>query len=454
MSRLACWMTLATCLAASIGLLMASPASACYYANGGHCWAQAEWANLSIKETLIDAHTSLASVPKTSGYKAPNGLYFGPREQDETWSIFSDPYNSNLIGWIEVGDTAGQITPSEFVQSPAYFEASQSWSYPEWQKENFTYVNIPGPGPGTAWWDATTYTQNLGSWCATLQGTDLFCFPGLAQYANILQDGLEFAANNNPEADGGAYAENEGQVIGYAVNSSGQVSQWNGAHLQYKDGQPGDPWPPAGAWGVCGKLNALGQGNGAITVEAPAWLDWSECSPGPIEWLSAAAGPAGAIEASNQTPEQLLNDFGAPPPTAPAPLEAYLPPSSPTLTTSSVLSRASQIATEEGDEPSPTSVRAVMNVPLDSALGVAAPGATTPQSPSATMSAWLHSGSDVITMHGHFTLVTTPHPSQAANPSGAQLTLILDAHTGQLDAMHLGGAEPEIAKLGAVSVLR
>jgi len=36
----------------------------------------------------------------------------------------------------------------------------------------------------------------------------------------------------------------------------------------------------------------------------------------------------------------------------------------------------------------------------------------------------------------------------------AVLTLVLDAHTGQVEDLHLGGTEPEIGKLGQISVLK
>jgi hypothetical protein len=445
-----------------------STAFGCYYANGGHCYALSEWSGVSIENTLIDAHTSLAFVPEGAGYHKTKKKYILPREQDETWTNFrTDPENKKLFSWIEVGDTTGG-TYAGWQPSPIFFEASQSWYYPTLNAANYTEVDYPEQKAEGGWWDATTYTENLGSWCATIQGVDLFCFPGLEQYGNYLQDGLEFAANNNPEADEGQYAENQGQVIGYATNSSGEVTQWLGGRLVYIDQQKGDPWPPAGAWGVCGTLGALGQGNGAITVEAPAWLDWPDCSPGEIRFTSplaegAAPGTTETIEseehkavpAAGKTSEELLAAFGAPKPTSPAPFSTYRPPSpqSATLTESELRSKALEIANVYGEDPTPSRIRAVMDIPLGLGLATAMPHLSPPQSISYGMLAWEKSGADIVSMDGEFVLESAPRPPQAQAPAGQVLTVALDAHTGAIDAIDLGAVDPALDAVGSVRTL-
>ncbi len=208
---------------------------------GTHCDAVSIWGpGLSIKETLIDAHTSEASVPETAGDRNYKEGYEPPREQDEQWSSFpSDPENKNIGSWIEVGDTTGYIAKGVFTSVPVYFEADESWYYPKYNYPNFNEVNYP-ESPGSGWWDATTYSESLGSWCATFQGAHAFCFPGLYRYAKQVEDGLEYTANNDPERDEGSYATNQGQVVGYATNSSGKVTQWTGGTLWYID-EAGDP---------------------------------------------------------------------------------------------------------------------------------------------------------------------------------------------------------------------
>jgi hypothetical protein len=432
-------------------LLMASPAAACFHGDPAetHCYAIAEWPNVSIAETLIDANTSKAEVPEAAGTEY-NGTFYEPREQDEEWSDF--PPHMGINEWIEVGDTTGYIWDKKFESSPVFYEADQSWSYPTMNAKNYNEVDYPTQSPGTGWWDATTYTENSGSWCATIQSTDAFCFPGLKQYASDLQDGLEYAANNDPERNGGAYATNTGQVIGYAKNSAGSVTQWTGAHLRYID-EAGDPWPPAGSWGVCGKLNALGQGNGAITVEAPAWLDWPECSSAAEFSNDVATAPTKV--AAGKTTEETLAAFGAPKPTAPGLMAGYSAPSSgdATLSLSGVEGVAKEIAGDDAGDSAPERVRSVLGTSLDSALAVAAPGVKGPQEISAGIAAWDQSSTDVITMDGGFVLGNAPRPASESPPSGHVLSIVIDAHTGTVDAVSLGGTEPDLATLGAVRQL-
>ncbi len=448
--------------------IVPSTAYGCFYANGAHCYALSEWNEVSVASTLIDAHTSLAVVPEGAGYHKSAKKYISPREQDEAWTLFaSDPRKPKLQAWIEVGDTAGG-TAAGWQPSPIFFEASQSWYYPTLDKGNFTEVDFPEQHPGTGWWDATTYTENQGSWCATIQEVDLFCFPGLEQYSSYLQGGLEFAANNNPEADEGQYAENQGQVIGYATNPSGEAMQWVGAHLQYDDAQKGDPWPPGGAWGVCGTLNALGQGNGAITVEAPAWLDWPDCTPAPLQLASQLAssltseaatrgelGDSKTVAAAGKTSGELLAAFGAPKPTAAAPFSDYSAPSSQsaTLSEAALRARALEVAETYGGEASPSNVRAVMNTPLGSALTSAMPHLQAPQSATTGLRAWEQSDADIVSMDGEFVLESAPRPPKASAPTGRVLTLALDAHTGAVDAVDLGTVDPVLGSVGSVHTL-
>lgn len=438
------------------GLLVASPASACFdNVAGTHCYAISEWGpGLSIKETLIDAHTSEAHVPETAGDRNYLGGYEPPREQDEQWSGFpSDPYNASIGSWIEVGDTTGYVAKGVFTSVPIYFEADESWYYPTYNAENFNEVNYP-ESPGASWWDATTYTQNSGSWCATIQGAHAFCFPGLSQYANHLQDGLEYTANNDPERDGGSYATNQGQVIGYATNSSGQVSQWSGGHLIYADEQ-GDPWPPAGSWGVCGNLNAGGQGNGAITVEAPAWLDWPECNPNAEYHYKSNAMIAPKQITAGKSADEILAAFGAPQPTAPPLLAHYTAPASEsaTLSTEKLRSLANEIAASYGGDSSPERIQTVEGPALRSALTIAVPGVAQPDQQSPGISEWDGSSTDVITMDGEFSLATAPRPAGEHAPKGHVLSVVLDAHTGTVDAISLNGTAPNLAELGSVRTL-
>jgi hypothetical protein len=471
-------------LAAGASLLMASSASACWYANQGHCYAISEWEGVKVELTLIDADTIESSVPEQAGYYGPESE-IPPRVQDEEWTGFnSSADKTKYDGWIEAGDTTGG-TPAGFKASPIYFEASNSWYYPNLQKVNYTEVDFPGPGPGSGWWDAITYTEESGSWCASIEESELFCFPGLERYGNRLTDGLEYAANNDPSADEGWYARNQAEVIGYDQNSAGEVTQWLGAHLQYADEQEGDPWPPAGAWGVCGSLNAKSQGNGAIRVEAPAWIDWGECSPGPIRWSGsreaeegaadapsaegsdlptlAAPQPSSAVQREQQTATRaaaeatskggeataILESFDAPTPTAPAPLAGYVAPTSQPLSRAAILARASAIARKDTQDAEASYLESLEDVSLAEAVPIASPGATDPTEPSPEVAEWLKSETDIVVENGSFTIAAAAGggaKASEATVSGKYLTLVMDRHSGAVDAVRISSAKPKKLK--------
>jgi hypothetical protein len=426
-------------LVTGLGLLAASPASACFYSNEGHCYALAVWEPVSIEETLIDGHTIESNVP------AGAGCYPGCKESafvdNEEWSVFRNSEDtSEFPGWIEEGD----IT-SKGETKPRYFEASNSWYYPKRVKGrelNFTKVVIPGEGPGYGWWDATTYTEESGSWCATVEGEHLFCFPGLERWSNALEDGMEYAANNDPERDGGAYATVQGEVIGYAKNTSGHVTQWEGGKLKYGDGEPGDPWPPAGAWGVCGHLNIKGQGRGSIYVLAPAWINWPECSTarGGEEIVTRPTSAATSQQEVGGPAAGVLEAMGAPAPTAPAPLENYKAPTGPTVSLAEIRSRVAASATQN----TITSTETMTGIPLSKALAMA--GASAPHEESSGMKEWLKSETDVTTETGEFALSEGTYPNGAGTGpgTGKYLTVVTDAHTGEVDIVHLGSSKPEL----------
>jgi hypothetical protein len=420
-------------------LLAASPASACFYTNEGHCYAVSVWKSVSIAETLIDAHTIESNVP------AGAGCHPGCKEtafvDNEEWSLFLNSEDtSDWPGWIEEGDITTQGNTK-----PKYFEASNSWYYPKkahGSELNFNKIILPGEGPGYNWWDATTYSEEGGSWCDTIEGEHLLCFPGLEKWSNQLEDGLEYAANNDPERDGGAYATVQGEVIGYAKNSHHVTTQWEGAKLVYADNEPGDPWPPAGAWGVCGHLNEKGQGQGAIFVVAPAWLNWPECSTDQGE--DVIANPAGVApqQAVGGSAAEVLKEVGAPAPDAPAPLENYKAPTGPTMPLAEIQSR---VAASTGQN-TVTATETMTDVPLSKALAIAAPGVSAPREESSGMKEWLKSETDVTTETGDFTLSEGTYPDGVGPASGKYLTVVTDAHTGEVDIVHLGSSRPELWK--------
>jgi hypothetical protein len=49
---------------------------------------------------------------------------------------------------------------------------------------------------------------------------------------------------------------------------------------------------------------------------------------------------------------------------------------------------------------------------------------------------------DVIVLHGDFALHTAPRPSEAKVPTGSVLTIVVDAHTGEVRARQLSDDAP------------
>lgn len=59
----------------------------------------------------------------------------------------------------------------------------------------------------------------------------------------------------------------------------------------------------------------------------------------------------------------------------------------------------------------------------------------------------------MITIDGEFSLATAPRPVGEHAPQGHVLSVVVDAHTGTVDAISLSGSDPDLAELGAVGIL-
>lgn len=80
---------------------------------------------------------------------------------------------------------------------------------------------------------------------------------------------------------------------------------------------------------------------------------------------------------------------------------------------------------------------------------------TLPAPASATAAAIEASEVDVITMHGHFTLTNARVPPGEPAPEGSVLTVVVDAHTGELEARGVSEEEDSgLAALGKATVLK
>ncbi len=129
----------------------------------------------------------------------------------------------------------------------------------------------------------------------------------------------------------------------------------------------------------------------------------------------------------------------------------YTAPQGPLLTDAQV----GEIADREAagaEDASPSDVRAV-DASLKSALAID-PHNVVPSAPDPGVAALEASAVVVVSMHGSFTLTNGRVPPGEPAPTGSVLTLILDAHTGQMEGRALTDEEePGLAGLGALRAL-
>jgi hypothetical protein len=117
---------------------------------------------------------------------------------------------------------------------------------------------------------------------------------------------------------------------------------------------------------------------------------------------------------------------------------SYKEPTGPLLSAA----RVSEIAEQQAklaNESTPTDI-SVNTTTYDEAAR-AEEGTPLPTPSSSGMAAFEASAVDTITMHGHFTLANARTPPGKPAPEGSVLTVIIDAHTGQLEGRALADEE-------------
>lgn len=130
---------------------------------------------------------------------------------------------------------------------------------------------------------------------------------------------------------------------------------------------------------------------------------------------------------------------------------AYTPPAGPLLSDSQLATIAYREAAL-ANEPSPASVRAV-DTTLKSAEEIQ-PNVVMPASSTPSVVAMEGSAVVVIVMHGSFTLTNARVPLGSPPPTGSVLTIVVDAHTGQLETRAVDNEEPpHISALGSTREL-
>ena len=399
--------------AGAVGIAsFASPAraSVCSATETGHCYALIE--NYSTFEgTWVDLLTSADDV---YGWEKTD------RMQNETWASFPDE------GWVEVGNTTGYIAKGVHTSTPVYFYAREE---PVGAANFYEYNFTNGPTIGS-WFYVQEQDEGNGTWCAWINGGEVYCVAGLPLFSNRQESGLETAANIQPYNYGTTYTW--GMELG-----TGDWSTWNaprysnGNTLHEYDGycifpvQGSSSWEKGAAFGTPnGNPSCLpnqeGALKGVVSGEAPP------TPPG------VPAGPGTVAQ--------------------PAPAESgYTAPSGALLTDRGLEELADSTAQEDGGHALTGTVQTVQ-ASLKSAITKIDPSSTSVAAASVGYTNWLDSTVDLMVLHGNFTLADAPRPVEAAPPAGKVLDLIVDAHTGAVIGIHTSNAAPsDLSSLGAVT---
>lgn len=414
--------------------LWASSAAAC--STSDHCYA--------LMENFTTFEGTNASILISSD--AIPGWNAGDRQQDEEWAQFPDN------GWVESGATTGTTYGGDF-PNPIYFYAQD-----EPVSSGYTETDITYDGPGTGNW-FTTGEEDLGNgvWCPFIDGGQLPCAGGLPLYSTYQTAGLEVAANTPPLNTGTIYAAgvalgtgaqqgypdplNDPDVYDAYVDTNGANDGYCVIPIAPLDGAPGMAFGTPNDNPQC--LNNQGIGYVALTG-----------SPTSISGDGLPAGP---------TPPVNLPHAGQPTSSAyPTPASNYQSTSAPALDSSQVSAIAQSVAKQAGDSSSDTEAdvqadvqsATTVSASLSDAMKAINPSVKAPTNATAGMAGWLNSSTDVVVMHGNFKLTDSAVPPGAPTPTGNTLELVIDAHTGSVDEIHLGNeATSGLASLGTLQRL-
>ncbi|MGP0001638.1 MAG: hypothetical protein ACLPKW_28410 [Acetobacteraceae bacterium] len=126
---------------------------------------------------------------------------------------------------------------------------------------------------------------------------------------------------------------------------------------------------------------------------------------------------------------------------APAPGASGVVTSGPELSPTDADALARSFAATQAGEPNPSSQIAV-KADRDSAEATVMRGSRLPDTTPETIKSWDHASVYVETMRGHFTLPDASVPQGEPTPTGNALTLIIDAHTGQVSSIALTQESP------------
>jgi hypothetical protein len=390
-----------------------------------HCYIQ-------ISSGSVEDEAGIADIESSQMNAVPGG----DRIDNEQWTFFK----TGISPWVEVGDTIGSIgygagSGAHYVTSPVYF-----WAYfpdpepPFTGEEEWDLGNGPGLG---SWFEATEVAEGGGGWCAKINNVQMGCGGGFPTYAHYITGGMEVGANIPPENLNGS---NSGTVETYKLATKDELISTSSSLELIAPG--GVEW--CYEFPVGGHYNTLDFGTGT-----PPCGHHTNVLVGGVQ-SNDLLSAAGATEAEAEAPASSV-----PAVTTPRPNEGYVAPTGATLSATQLGSAGLALSSAIGSDSSPTGVESATGT-LQQVASVMNPKLDVPVSTSPEMKQWWNSQADLLVLHGHFTLNSAPMASWATGaPSGAVLDVIIDAHTGAVEATRIAEEAPaSLSSLGAVTRLR
>jgi hypothetical protein len=392
---------------------------------GNHCYAVSAFdPGPILNSTYAQLVTLTDNVPS----------YTEDFANDEMWTSW------NNQRWVELGDTTGESYGyfgeiNAGPKTPYAFQASQTADgYLE-----YDYTDIQ-PGIGN-WYSVRSAVNGVGpnefTWYSYFDGIGPWGANGLtpSRLASEAEDGLEMTNSH---------------ITNHGESRFAEWQNWEGDWFE--------PWETGSIYGH--REIADQHGSEPPTCAAPS----AQGLEGTLAWYTARQsgscwspgyGPDLGLGASLGAQEGVLQGLQTPPPAVPLGANGdivvpYTPASGPRLNASQLQTIATTYATHAGDS-APSEIQAV-ELPRNQAL--TAVDGVYPTNATGALASWLSAESDVIQLHGNFTLTDASCPPHASVPTGHVMTIVVDAHTGERIARALTETAPEnLATLGAVKHL-
>jgi hypothetical protein len=409
--------------------------------DGAHCYAVSTWRpgeSADILNTWSYIDTEAMDVPEPGGNFISN----------EQWTSWKKP----RYVWIEAGQVLGQVgrwdgppEPEQLRAFYGFFHETKNGVEGEdlngppvpFDSRNLYqfYSDVPGDNekaPGEDWcikWGGPIYPAS--------QEDTVICEEGLYHYgpATHLETGVEAATEREPANSGSAegFAEGGREDRWQEVENERNHAKLSTKAIKVEGKKVGvatcaEKFSPHGDYGSlrfgAGQSCAQPPEEGDKAAEKPSESDDAEEV---TESLVPRGGPldaaAGLVPSDNDPFAGVMHPVGA----------KAIP-----------LSAVAQIAAERAaqDGGAPPHSMTVSQATLGQALEAIRPNSVRQarEHANAAQTAYLSTPTDLVELHGSFTLKDIPVPRGAPTPTGTVLRLLVNADTGEVEGRWVGSA--------------